>query len=330
LQKITTAPILPQQSGSRILRRKVAMAPKQANYAAAAREAAERAAQAARAAQEAADRAEKAARVVQGAGDRVENAPPAEGLPARSETSEEKAEPRARVRWWDDLTAPATLAPLIGTFFLVLATLGLVLATNNLVSAGIDTERRQASGEFLKGFDSDDVWRARLTLVRYHHLLCNDPRRPKHDFQFVEYAIALTLEYTAYYVYHDHQLMPATNAESELGQMKEEGMENFFLEVDKSRRRLKTFYQDIMIAVKQGIVNLDFERDFISIRFYQHAGDFLTRYWSPVEIGQNKALYTDLGRENAQFSTDMVDFFQKKQAEFGYKPETTPICRNKK
>jgi hypothetical protein len=118
---------------------------------------------------------------------------------------------------------------------------------------------------------------ARVTLTHYHERLGRDP----------EVTMRLTHPYLAYYVYGTRAEEPKDALPKELG-IETEKTRSFFHAIDKSRRRVKNFHQDIMVYANQCLMAKTLREELLNTRFY-NAPKFLETYWLPIEKAQNAA-----------------------------------------
>lgn len=172
-------------------------------------------------------------------------------------------------------------------------------------SQSIDTAARQISSELLSRFNADEMWRARLTLERYFYLLAGDRIAPAD-------LAKLTEEYFRSFVY---QKAPPPNGRLvdrvKFGTDKDK-QEEFLRQVDQSRRRVKNFYEDIIVFTEGGLITNAFREKVLKGRFYRNTGDFLECFWLPVELGQNAALYQGRKADNDARACRVIDWYRRK------------------
>ncbi len=189
-----------------------------------------------------------------------------------------------------------------------MATLAAVVAAAAAVfawSQSVDTETRQISSELLNRFNSDEMWKARLTLERYYYLLSGDKITPAD-------LARLTEEYFKSFVYQ--KAVPAAGRLADrikFGSDREK-QEDFLRQVDQSRRRVKNFYEDIIVFSEGKVITNAFREKVLKTRFDRNTGDFLECFWLPVELGQNAALYQGRKSDNDKRACQVVDWHREK------------------
>jgi hypothetical protein len=167
----------------------------------------------------------------------------------------------------------------------------------------VDTEARQVSAELLSRFNSDEMGRATLTLERYYYLLSGDRIAPA--------DLARTTEdYFRSFVYQK-----AAPPSGRLGDRIRFGsdrdkQEDFLRQVDQSRRRVKNFYEDVVVFSEGHRITSALREKVLKGRFYRNAGDFLECFWLPVELGQNAALYQGRKTDNDKRACSLVDWYR--------------------
>ena len=172
-------------------------------------------------------------------------------------------------------------------------------------SQSVNTEARLVSSELLNRFNSDEMWKARLTLERYFYLLSGD-KIPPAD------LAKQTEEYFRSLVYQ--KAMPATGRSPDrvkFGSDRDK-QEEFLRQVDQSRRRIKNFYEDIIVFTEGKLITNAFKEKVLKGRFYRNTGDFLECFWLPVELGQNAALYQGRKPDNDKRACQVVDWYREK------------------
>ncbi len=172
-------------------------------------------------------------------------------------------------------------------------------------SQSVDTETRQISSEMLNRFNSDEMWKARLTLERYYYLLSGDKITPAD-------LARLTEEYFKSFVYQ--KAMPAGGRLADrvkFGSDREK-QEDFLRQVDQSRRRIKNFYEDIIVFSEGRLITNAFSEKVLRTRFDRNTGDFLECFWLPVELGQNAALYQGRKPDSDKRACQVVDWYRKR------------------
>jgi hypothetical protein len=188
------------------------------------------------------------------------------------------------------------------------AALGAVVAAAAAVfawSQSVDTETRQISSELLNRFNSDEMWKARLTLERYYYLVSGDKMTPAD-------LSKLTEEYFKSFVYQKAAPAAARLTDRVKFGSDKEKQEEFLRQVDQSRRRVKNFYEDIIVFSEGRLITNAFREKVLKGRFYRNTGDFLECFWLPVELGQNAALYQGRKADNDKRACHVVDWYREK------------------
>ena len=168
-----------------------------------------------------------------------------------------------------------------------------------------DTAARQVSSELLNRFNADEMWKARLTLQRYFYLLAGDRIAPAD-------LAKLTEEYFRSFVYQ--KVAPPNGRlvdRVKFGTDKDK-QEEFLRQVDQSRRRVKNFYEDIIVFTEGGLITSAFRDKVLKGRFYRNTGDFLECFWLPVELGQNAALYQGRKADSDARACRVIDWYRRK------------------
>jgi hypothetical protein len=177
----------------------------------------------------------------------------------------------------------------------------------------VDIETRRVSGELLNQFNSDDMWKARLTLQRYYYLLSGDKTAPAD-------LARQTEDYFKVFVY---QKSPPPTGRQAADRNKFGGdrdkQEEFLRQVDQSRQKIKNFYEDVIVFSENGLLTSAFQEKVLKARFYRNAGDFLECFWLPVELGQNAALYQGRKDDNEKRACQVVDWYRQKYPVAGRK-----------
>jgi hypothetical protein len=169
----------------------------------------------------------------------------------------------------------------------------------------IDQETRRVSGELHNQFNSDEMWRARLTLERYYYLLAGDRTAPAD-------LARQTEDYFKAMVYQKAALPNNRNAERNKFGPDRDRQDDFMRQVDQSRRKIKNFYEDVIVFSESGLVTNTFREKVLKPRFYRNAGDFLECFWLPVELGQNAALYQGRKEDNEKRACQVVNWYREK------------------
>ncbi len=169
----------------------------------------------------------------------------------------------------------------------------------------VDSETRRVSGALLNAFNSDDMWRARLTLERYYYLLLGDKSSP------AELA-RQTEDYFKSLVYLKAPLATGRAADRNRFGSDRDKQEDFLRQVDQSRQRIKNFYEDVIVFSDSGLLTSAFREKVLKTRFDRNAGDFLECFWLPVELGRNAALYQGRKADNEKRACQVVDWYRQK------------------
>jgi hypothetical protein len=172
-------------------------------------------------------------------------------------------------------------------------------------SQSVDTESRQISSDLLSRFNSDEMWKARLTLERYYYLLSGDKIAPAD-------LTRLTEEYFKAFVYQ--KTVPASGRLADrvkFGSDREK-QEEFLRQVDQSRERVKNLYEDIIVFSEGRLVTATFREKVLKARFRRNTGDFLECFWLPVELGHNAALYLGRKADNDKRACQVVDWYRER------------------
>lgn len=189
-----------------------------------------------------------------------------------------------------------------------LTALGAVIAAGAAIfawSQSVDSETRQISSELLNRFNADEMWKARLTLERYFYLLSGEKVSPAD-------LAKQTEEYFRSFVYQKAAPAPGKLADRVKFGSDREKQEEFLRQVDQSRRRVKNFYEDIIVFAEGKLITNAVREKVLTGRFYRNAGDFLECYWLPVELGQNAALYQGRKADNDKRACQVVDWYREK------------------
>jgi hypothetical protein len=169
----------------------------------------------------------------------------------------------------------------------------------------IDSETRRVSGELHSQFNSDEMWKARLTLERYYHLLQGD-KTPPAD------LARQTEDYFKAMVYQKAALPNNRNSERNKFGGDRDRQDDFLRQVDQSRQKIKNFYEDVIVFSEKGLLTGAFQEKVLKTRFYRNAGDFLECFWLPVELGQKAALYQGRKADNEKRACQVVDWYREK------------------
>jgi hypothetical protein len=214
--------------------------------------------------------------------------------------------------------AGSAVAQALGSLFRreTLAAIAAVIAAVAAVAAWrgtVDTESRRVSGELHNQFNSDEMWKARLTLQRYYYLLSGDKTAPAD-------LARQTEDYFKAFVY---QKAPAPAGRSSGDRNKFGGdrdkQEEFLRQVDQSRQKIKNFYEDVIVFSENGLLTSAFREKVLKARFYRNAGDFLECFWLPVELGQTAALYQGRKDDNDKRACQVVDWYREQYPVAGRK-----------
>jgi hypothetical protein len=206
--------------------------------------------------------------------------------------------------------AGAAVAGLLGIVFrreAVTAIAAVVAAVAAVLAwAGtVDSETRRVSAELLSQFNSDEMWKARLTLQRYYYLLSGDKTAPAD-------LTRQTEDYFKAFVYQKAPLPSNRNADRAKFGGDRDRQEDFLRQVDQSRQKIKNFYEDVVVFSENRLLTNAFREKVLKTRFYRNAGDFLECFWLPVELGQNAALYQGRKADNERRACQMVDWYREK------------------
>jgi hypothetical protein len=169
----------------------------------------------------------------------------------------------------------------------------------------IDSETRRVSGELHSQFNSDEMWKARLTLERYYYLLGGDRTAPG-DFT------RQTEDYFKAMVYQKAALPNNRNGERSKFGADRDRQDDFLRQVDQSRQKIKNFYEDVIVFSEKGLLTDAFREKVLKARFYRNAGDFLECFWLPVELGQKAALYQGRKDDNEKRACQVVNWYREK------------------
>lgn len=172
-------------------------------------------------------------------------------------------------------------------------------------SQSVDSEIRQVTSDILSRFNSDEMWKARLTLERYYYLLSGDKITP------AEFA-KQTDEYFKYFVYQKAVLTGGRFGDRLKFGNDRDKQEEFFRQLDQSRRRVKNFYEDIMVFNESGLITKAVNERILKARFQRNTADYLECFWLPVELGQNAALYQNRKPETDKQACQVVDWYRKR------------------
>jgi hypothetical protein len=149
------------------------------------------------------------------------------------------------------------------------------------------------------------MWKARLTLERYFYLLSGDKISPAD-------LAKQTEEYFRSFVYQKATPAPGRLTDRTKFGSDREKQEEFLRQVDQSRRRVKNFYEDIVVFTEGRLITNAFREKVLKGRFYRNTGDFLECFWLPVELGQNAALYQGRKADNDKRACQVVDWYRGK------------------
>jgi hypothetical protein len=172
-------------------------------------------------------------------------------------------------------------------------------------SQSVDSEIRQVTTDLFNRFNSDEMWKARLTLERYYNLLSGDKITP------AEFA-KQTEEYFKSFVYQKAVLTGGRFADRLKFGNDREKQEEFFRQLDQSRRRVKNFYEDIMVFTESGLITKTVNERILKARFQRNTADYLECFWLPVELGQSAALYQARKPETDKQACQAVDWYRKR------------------
>jgi hypothetical protein len=182
----------------------------------------------------------------------------------------------------------------------------------------VNTEASRVSTELLDQFNSDDMWKARLTLQRYYYLLSGDKAAPAD-------LARQTEDYFKAFVYQKTPPPAGRNAGDRNNRFggDRDKQEEFLRQVDQSRQKIKNFYEDVIVFSESGQLTKAFQDKALKARFHRNAGDFLECFWLPVELGQTAALYQGRKDDDGKRACQVVDWYRKKYPVSG---RDTPAC----
>jgi hypothetical protein len=181
----------------------------------------------------------------------------------------------------------------------------------------LDTETRRVSAELLNQFNSDEMWKARVTLQRYYYLLSGD-RTPPADLS------RQTEDYFRALVYQKAAFSAGRSADRSKFGADRDKQEDFLRQVDQSRQKIKNFYEDVIVFSENRLLTNAFREKVLKTRFNRNAGDFLECFWLPVELGQNAALYQGRKADNEKRACQVVDWYRQKYP-VAARPATTCV-----
>jgi hypothetical protein len=189
----------------------------------------------------------------------------------------------------------------------------------------VDSETRQVSSELLDQFNSDEMWKAHLTLERYYYVLSGDKTAPAD-------LARQTEDYFKTFVYQKAAL-PSGRGGNKFGSDRDR-QEDFLRQVDQSRQKIKNFYEDVIIFSENRLLTNAFREKVLKTRFRRNAGDFLECFWLPVELGQSAALYQGRKADNEKRACQVVDWYREKYPVVGrpaslcvpYAPRQPDFC----
>ena len=191
----------------------------------------------------------------------------------------------------------------------------------------VDSETRRVSADLLTQFNSDEMWKARLTLERYYYLLAGDRTAPGD-------LARQTEDYFKAMVYQKAALPNNRNQDRNKFGGDRDRQEDFLRQVDQSRQKIKNFYEDVIVFSEHRLLTNAFRDKVLKTRFHRNAGDFLECFWLPVELGQNAALYQGRKADNEKRACQMIDWYRDKYPVAGrpavscvpYAPKQPDFC----
>jgi hypothetical protein len=191
----------------------------------------------------------------------------------------------------------------------------------------VDSETRRVSADLLTQFNSDEMWKARLTLERYYYLLAGDRTAPGD-------LARQTEDYFKTLVYQKATLPNNRNQDRNRFGSDRDRQEDFLRQVDQSRQRIKNFYEDVIVFSEHRLLTNAFRDKVLKTRFHRNAGDFLECFWLPVELGQNAALYQGRKADNERRACQVIDWYRDKYPVAGrpaascvpYAPKPPDFC----
>jgi len=160
---------------------------------------------------------------------------------------------------------------------------------------------------FLAQYDSDDMWQSKATMRRYLKDLRRMPGAPQDKDEFQNFATDHAERFIGHYVYYRNRA--TDDSDYEFFDKDETSKERYFSELDRCRRRVKTFFEQVMLFTKNDLVD---ERG-LGERWGRETVEFLRNVWLPIEKGQNNTAddKQEADDENAQ-SDEMVEWFAKR------------------
>jgi hypothetical protein len=172
-------------------------------------------------------------------------------------------------------------------------------------SRSVDTQIRQVTSDLFGRFNSDEMWKARLTLERFYFLLSGDKATPAD-------LAKQTEDYFRSLVYQKAALTGTRSADRLKFGSDREKQEEFLRQVDQSRGRVKNFYEDIIVFTESGLITKEVNERILKARFQRNTGDYLECFWLPVELGQSAALYQGRKPETDKRACQVVDWYRKR------------------
>jgi hypothetical protein len=183
-----------------------------------------------------------------------------------------------------------------------LAAVGSVFYAREQIEQSSATARRDVWNQFLLRFDDDKMWEARKNILEFKARLRRNARAPKEPEKFREFMGQQSQAYLSRYVYSTADSIP----DDILLDLAEQDRQKYFEELDQSRRRIKNFYQSVMLFIKDDPANEKVLKD----RWNFGTVTFLESDWLPVEHGQNAALHGSQSSQSDEDAVGMVDWYK--------------------
>jgi hypothetical protein len=164
------------------------------------------------------------------------------------------------------------------------------------------TEERQAWSELLMRFDDEQMWRAKKTLRSFAEQIKRMPEAMQEKTGSEGLLTKISTKCLALYVYATNVLGPGTADDCPPKGMRAEDKEKYYSEVDRARRTVKNFHENVMMLAKQDSITEPVRQRFVRAATVE----FLTNVWLPVEKGQNRVVDKDADTKdkNAQSVRD--------------------------
>jgi len=151
------------------------------------------------------------------------------------------------------------------------------------------TEERQAWSELLMRFDDEQMWRAKKTLRAYAEQIKRMPEAMQEKTGSEGLITKVSTKCLALYVYATSVVGPGNADDCPPRTMRAEDKEKYYSEIDRARRTIKNFHENVMMLAKQDLITEPVRQRFVRAATV----DFLTNVWLPVEKGQNRVVDKD-------------------------------------